>query len=146
MKRSLLLMVQLTRIEATHLRARCALALARARPARQKALCREVEADAHRILGERMPWSSPLALLLRAGIAATLGRPESAMSLLAEANGGLLAADMALYAATAEWQRGRILGGDEGRRLVEGAEAWMGEQGIVSCARMAAMLAPGFEG
>ncbi len=146
MKRSLLLMVQLTRLEATHLRARCALALARARPARRKALCKEVEVDAHRILGERMPWSSPLALLLRAGIAATLGRPESAASLLAEANRGLLAADMALYAAAAEWQRGRILGGDEGRRRVEAAEAWMGEQGIVQPARMAAMLAPGFEG
>jgi hypothetical protein len=52
---------------------------------------------------------------------------------------------MMLYAAAARWQRGRILGGEEGRALVVSAERWMTEQGIVNKARMAAMLAPGFE-
>ena len=145
MQSSLLLMVQLTRLEATHLRARSALALARARPAQQKALCREVEADAARILKERMPWASPLALLLRAGVASTQGDPGQAAALLGQAAAGLTAAHMALYAAAAAWHRGRILGGDEGRGLVEGAERWMTEQKIVDGARMAAMLAPGFE-
>jgi hypothetical protein len=142
---SLLLRVQLTRIEATHLRARAALALARARPSDRRARAAEVEAGARRILAERMPWATPLAALLRAGVAATRGDAGRADALLREAARGLEAADMALYAAAARWQRGRILGGEAGRALVTAAEAWMGEQGVVATSRMAAMLAPGFD-
>jgi hypothetical protein len=144
MQSSLLLMVQLTRLEATHLRARATLALSRARPSEQRALCREVEQDAARILKERVSWSSPAVALLRAGVAATQGDAGQAEALLREAVSGLEAAHMALYAAAARWQRGRLLGGDEGRALVEAAERWMADQGIVNRARMAAMLAPGF--
>ena len=141
---SLLLMVQLTRLEATHLRARSALALARVRRSEQRTLCREVEQDAGRLLKERMPWCNPLVALLRAGAAATQGDLARAESLLREATTGLEAGHMALYAAAARWQRGRLVGGDEGRAAVAAAEAWMSEQGIVDRARMAAMLAPGF--
>jgi hypothetical protein len=144
LQRSLLLMVQLTRLEATHLRARAALALARARPSAQRELCREVEQDAARILKERVPWSSPLVTLLRAGVAATQGDLGQAGALLGEATSGLEAGHMALYAAAARFQHGRILGGDEGRSLVAAAEWWMADQGILNRARMAAMLAPGF--
>ena len=142
---SLLLLVQLTRLEATHLRARAALALARASRGQRRARCREVEADARRILSARMPWSSPLVALLRAGVAATQGDASLADAHLDEAARGLDAADMALYAAAARWQRGRLLGGDAGRAIVTAAEAWMGHQGIVNLPRMAAMLAPGFD-
>jgi eukaryotic-like serine/threonine-protein kinase len=142
---SLLLMVQLTRLEATHLRARCSLALARARPSDRRALCRAVEQDAQRIQKERMPWSDPWAVLLRAGVAATQGDAPQAALLLGEAAAGLDAGHMALYAAAARWQRGRLVGGEEGRALVSEAERWMAEQSIANKARMAAMLAPGFE-
>jgi hypothetical protein len=142
---SLLLMVQLTRLEATHLRARTALALARARPERQRTLCREVEHYAAHIVKERMPWSTPLAALLRAGMAATQGDLTRAQALLREADGGLAAAHMELYANAARWQMGRLVGGDEGRAMVERAETWMSGEGIVDRARMAAMLAPGFD-
>ncbi len=142
---SLLLMVQLTRLEATHLRARSALALARARPSSQRALCREVEQDAGRLLKERTPWCTPLVALLRAGAAATQGDPIRAESLLRDAATGLEAGHMELYAAAARWQRGRLVGGDEGRAAVAAAERWMSDQGIVDRARMAAMLAPGFD-
>jgi hypothetical protein len=142
---SLLLMCQLTRLEATQLRARCALALARARPAERKSLLRAVEQDAQRILKERMPWSEPWALLLRAGVAATQGDAARAATLLRDAAAGFDAGHMALYAAAARWQRGRIVGGDEGRALVADAEQWMGEQSIANKAKMAAMHAPGFD-
>ena len=141
----MLLMVQLTRLEATHLRARTALALSRRRPSERKALCRAVEQDAGRMRKEHMAWSDPLASLLRAGVAATQGDAGLAELSLREAVKGLESADMALYAAAARWQRGRIIGGDEGKSLVAAAETWMRDQGIVSPARMAAMLAPGFE-
>jgi tetratricopeptide (TPR) repeat protein len=145
LSRSLLLMVQLTRLEATHLRARAALALARARPSERRGLCREVEQDAGRLVKEQRPWLDPLVVLLRAGVAATQGDTVKAEGLLQHAAIGLDGAHMALYAAAARWQRGRLLGGDAGQAIVVAAERWMGEQGIVNRARMAAMLAPGFD-
>ncbi|MFT3766669.1 MAG: AAA family ATPase [Minicystis sp.] len=142
---SLLLMVQLTRLEATHLRARAALALARAKPSERKALCRVAEQDADRVQREHMTWSDPLAALLQAGVAATQGDLGHAEVLLREAVAGLERADMPLYAAAAKWQRGRIVGGEGGRALAAAAEKWMAEQGIMNKPRMAAMLAPGFD-
>jgi serine/threonine protein kinase len=141
---SLLLMVQLTRIEALHLRARSALALARVQPRRRSSLCREAERDAARIARERMPWSNPLAGLLRAGTEATRGDDAAAEVLLRDAIRGLEACDMALYAAAARLQCGGLVGGDEGRALAATAERWMRAQGVVDPSRMAAMLAPGF--
>ncbi len=142
---ALLFLVQLIRVEATHLRARTALARARARPAERKALCRAAEQDADRLQKEHMPWSDPLGTLVRAGAAATLGDVGPSEALLRASVEGLERADMLLYAAAARWQRGRLLGGDEGQALVVAAERWMGEQGIANKARMAAMLAPGFD-
>jgi hypothetical protein len=144
LRSSLLLLVQLTRLEAIHLRARAALALGRARPGERRARAREAEADARRMAAERMAWSDPLAALLRAGAASLGGNLAAADDLLAGAIRGLDAADMALYAAAARWQRGRVLSGEEGRALLAGAEASMRREGIVAPARFAAMLAPGF--
>ena len=42
-------------------------------------------------------------------------------------------------------RRGELLGGEEGRALVEAANAWMTEQTIKSPTRMTEMLAPGFD-
>ncbi|APR84669.1 Serine/threonine-protein kinase PknA [Minicystis rosea] len=142
---SLLLMVQLTRLEATQLRARAALALARQKPSDRKALSRAAAQDADRIARERMTWSDPLSSLLLAGAAAIQGDVDHAEALLRESVAGLERADMPLYAAAAKWQRGRLLGGDSGRELITTAEKWMAEQGIANKARMVAMLAPGFE-
>jgi hypothetical protein len=142
---ALLLLVQLIRVEATFLRARAGLALARTRTEGRKDLCRTAGHDADRLQRERMPWADGMASLIRAGAAATLGNPGEAEAQLRTAVDGLERADMKLYAAAARWQRGRLLGGDEGQALVTRAERWMNEQGIVNKARMAAMLAPGFD-
>jgi hypothetical protein len=140
---SLLLMVQLTKLEAVHLRARAALMLAETRASDREALCRKVARDAAVIAKEAMPWSTPLASLLEAGIASVRGDPARALTLLAKAEGGLTAANMALYAAAARYRRGRILGGDEGRELAASAIKWMAGEGIMNPARMVAMHAPG---
>jgi len=51
---------------------------------------------------------------------------------------------MFLYAAATRRRLGGLVGGDEGGRLVEQADAWMTEQGIYNPTRMTALYAPGF--
>jgi hypothetical protein len=134
--KSRLLRVQIFRVEAVHLRGRCALAAA----AKDKDL-HSAERDARLIEREGVPWADPLAKLLRAGIASVRGRREEARDLLEKAEEGFVAADMALYAAAARRRRGEMLGG-EGKTRVEAADEWMSRQGIQDPARMAQMLAP----
>ena len=109
----------------------------------RRALLRGVEGHAQTILREKTRWGDALALLLRAGVAATRGERERALSLLERAETGLAAADMALHAAVARSRRGELLGGDTGRGLVAAADAWMAGQTIRNPERMRAMLAPG---
>jgi hypothetical protein len=134
----------------THLQARTALAAAAVEPpggwlfSRRARLLRSAARDARRIERRRMPWSDPLAKLIRAGLADLRGDRDDAVSLLAAAEREHLAADQELYAAAARRQRGRLLGGEEGQALVASADAWMADQDIRNPARIAAMLAPGF--
>ena len=53
---------------------------------------------------------------------------------------------MHLYAAIARRHQGTLIGGDEGRQLIEGADTLMKNEGIVDPARFARMLVPGFDG
>ncbi|HEX9101138.1 MAG TPA: hypothetical protein VF997_02985, partial [Polyangia bacterium] len=63
---------------------------------------------------------------------------------LDDAARGFDAADMALWAAVARWQLGRLVAGDEGAALVAAAEALLRAQSVRDPARVAATLAPGF--
>jgi hypothetical protein len=136
---------------AAHLRARVALAVAAVTPTggwllgRRARLLRTAARDAGRIERRRMPWAEPLARLTRAGISAVRRRNSEALAQLTDAEDGFTAADMSMFAAVARRQRGRLLGGEEGRALVESADAWMTGQGVSDPARITAMLAPGFE-
>jgi hypothetical protein len=91
-----------------------------------------------------MPWSNPLAMLLRAGIHAVRREREAAAGELQAAVSGLDQAELALNAAAARRRLGELQGGDEGRARVEEANAWMRGQGIKDPARMTALYAPGF--
>jgi hypothetical protein len=145
LKRSLILRSQYFRIEARHLKGRCALSAAGGgglSPPNRNRLLRSSARDARRIERERTPWGDPLAALLRAGIASFRGKRE-ALEALASAEAGFDAAKMALYGAAARRCRGLMLGGEEGCALVESADAWMRGEQIQNPERMAAMLAPG---
>jgi hypothetical protein len=141
--RSLLLRVQILRVEATHLRARCALAMAVGAkdpgPWRGKA-----EGYARDIERERTPWTDPLAGLLRAAVADGRGDTRAAASLLTASAEGFARAEMALYAAGARRRLGSLPGQADGPRLVAEADAWMQGQGIRRPDLMTRMLAPGF--
>ena len=99
-------------------------------------------AQAREIEREKTAWGAPLALLVRAGIAATRGE-VGALGLLDRAEAGLRAAEMSLHLAATRRRRGELIGGDQGRKLVDESNAWMTGQGIRNPDRMSRLLAPG---
>ncbi|HEX6834951.1 MAG TPA: hypothetical protein VF334_00185, partial [Polyangia bacterium] len=135
LKKSLLLMIQLTRIEAVHLYGRAALAAGD---------LGEAARAAKKLAREKMAWSAPLAALLAAGVARTGGDLAQARTSLDEAARGFDAADMALWEAVARRQLGLLVGGDEGAALVAAADAFLRAQSVRDPGRVAATLAPGF--
>jgi hypothetical protein len=143
LERSMVLRVQSVRIQSAFARARCALAAAAAGVERE-ALLRDASKTARRIEREKMMWGDPLAKLIMAGAAAMRGQAEVTDELLCAAVAGFEAADMSLLAMVARRQRGRLMGGDSGRKMVANADAWMGDRSIRSPERMADLYAPGF--
>jgi tetratricopeptide (TPR) repeat protein len=140
--RSMVLRVQLIRLEAFHLRARCALAAAAT--ARDAApLLVSAERDARRIARERRPWSDPLARLVLAAVQAARA-PTSAVDLLTQAVAGFEAAHMTAFATAARRRQGELIGGTAGADLVTQADAWMRSQGVRQPESFTRMLAPGF--
>jgi hypothetical protein len=140
---SVLLRIQLIRINARDLRARCALAAAAVR-ANSAPFVAVAERDVRRLEREGLPWSDALALLRRAGLCALRGKRADALALLRQAAAAFEAAKMALQAQVARRRLGQILQGAEGRSLVEGADEWMRGQGIRNAARFIEVFAPGF--
>jgi hypothetical protein len=143
--RSLLLHVQLTQLEARHLRARAALCAASAGGEVERWL-RSAESDARGIRAHGMPWSAPLADLVHAAAACLRGDRAGASLRLERAQSALDAVGMALYAVAVRYRRGELLGGDAGARLVAEAHEWLRARGAAQPARLVAMLAPGFPG
>jgi hypothetical protein len=109
-----------------------------------KALLQEAERDARGLDHLNTIASNPISCAIRAAIAAKRGQEEVSLRLLATATAGFEAAGMALHAAAMRRRRGKIVGGEEGRVLVQAAEAFMQRQKIVNPERMTAILAPGF--
>jgi hypothetical protein len=141
---SMLLRIQVLRLEALHSRARGALAASLALPGDRARLAKFARSLAGKMAGERVPWSDALAIAIRAAASHLEGRPDEAVSLLDEAIPALSATDMTLIAATARRRKGQLIGGDEGRALIATADAFMTAQRITRPERMTAMLMPGF--
>ncbi|MBI4509958.1 MAG: hypothetical protein HY698_10020 [Deltaproteobacteria bacterium] len=143
LKRSLLLRVQHVRVTMYEVRARAFLGAACANSPAKKHLIAQAEKDARSLHRENAPWATALATLVQAGIATSLGNQERAAEFFADAERGLEAVHMSLHAACARWQRGLLLGGDDGRALVDSATLWMLGEAIKNPERMTALLAPG---
>ena len=110
----------------------------------RKPLLRRAEKSARRLERQQTAWAVALARLIRAGAASVRGDVIRAEGLLADAAERFDSADMGLFAASARRQLGHARGGDEGRVLIEQADAQMRAQSIRDPARMAACLVPGF--
>ena len=142
-RRSLWLRVQFFRIETAFMRARCALALAAA--GHDAPRMRGVAAqNITRLERENMPWSSAIALLMRAALAHLDGDSRAAADRLTNAVEAFSQADMQLYAAVARRRLAGLLGADRGRSLQREADDWMASQEIRNPAAMTRLLAPGF--
>ncbi len=63
---------------------------------------------------------------------------------MAAAADGFERVDMHFHAAIARRRLGQLKQGDDGRELVQRADAWLAGQDIVSPARIARLIAPGF--
>jgi tetratricopeptide (TPR) repeat protein len=140
---SLLLRIQQVQADVLQHTGRCAVAIA-AISKDPGPLLRRALKSARRLDRQQTPWTIALAQLIRAGAASIQGDAGRAARLLADAVSRFDSAEMGMFAASARRQLGRLHGGDEGRDLIERADAWMCAQSIRNPARMAACLAPGF--
>ena len=140
---SMILRVQIIRIEALHLKARCALAAAASGGAEAPQLIGIAERLARQISKEGMKWADPLAALVKAGVASLRKDNQLASSLLSTACAGFEDAHMKLYAAVARRRLGEITGE---ARLTDDADRWMQEQKIKDPVKITRMLAPGIRG
>ncbi len=143
LKRSLLLAVQHMRVQTTFLRGRCAIASLEAEPAVRGQRLKETRRLALQLEKEKMGWSAPFAAILKAGAANAEGDRAGAIAALRSAIDLAVAADMAGYASASRYQLGSLLGGDDGRALMVGAEEAMRAQGVRAPGRFAATLVPG---
>jgi len=95
---------------------------------------------------ERMEWTDALVSLLRAGLVYTSGAEghrEEALAHLADAERRFEALGTRLLVAVTRRRRGELVGGAEGRALVDAAEAWMTAEGIRNPDKVCALYAPG---
>jgi hypothetical protein len=142
--RSLLLEVQMIRVNMLDLKGRAALAAACQAPSTTKRdrLLRIANRAAEAMTRQGVGWAGAMALMVRAGIERARGRNDDATSLFTQAHEALVAVDMHLLAAVAHRQRGQLIGGTAGIAAVDEADQWMRDQEIRDPAALAQMFAP----
>jgi serine/threonine protein kinase len=141
--RSMLLRIQMIRIQMLELRARSALAAAESRKDAQS-LLHSAAKDARRLEREGERWARAHAHYVHAGIAAYHEDAPKAIHHLGLAASIFDAADMLLHGCVMRYRMGEIEGGNEGRRWMAEAEVWIKSQSIESPAKWSRMYAPGF--
>jgi eukaryotic-like serine/threonine-protein kinase len=143
LEQSMLLRIQILRIEALHLRTRAAIASAvdEKEPGRLDL----AEKLARKIANERMSWATPFASLLMAALEYQRQDTDNAETLLISTVGRFEQEQMRLFAESARRRLGELIGGQRGRQMIKQADEWMTEQKIQNPELMVRMLAPGFD-
>lgn len=139
------LLVRLVSIRTLHcwLEARLDLATAATSP-NTGPLLRHAEKMAKKLEREGLASTLAWASLIRATVAHLRGDEAAAVARLHRAISGLESARLMGYAAAARRAQGLVMGGDTGAALVDGADAWFRDRGVVDPARFARIYAPGF--
>ncbi len=141
--KSLLLNAQIIRGVTYFVRGRAATVSADPSEPQRRARLGEADRMASRLERERMPWTSAFASLVTAAAANARGQSAAAIAALRAAVARTRNADMTMHGAAATRHLGLLLGGDEGRELVQTADDSMRAEGIVVPSRWATMLIPG---
>ncbi len=136
-------------MRATTLDFRCRTALAAANrhnktsPQRMKAL--KIARECSRILDRQTnPWGRASAKVAQAALQQFEGNAAAAAETFVAAAKLFEDIDMMGYAWSARRRAGQMIGGDEGRNLVEAADRWFESQSILRPERFAAMHVGGF--
>jgi serine/threonine protein kinase/tetratricopeptide (TPR) repeat protein len=144
LEESMLLRIQILRIEAMHLKARAALASAGHSHEKARRL-RIAEKLAQSIARERVAWANPFVYLVRASVAHQRGDRLKAVGLLSQAMESFDLVDIDLYEAVARRRLGELLDDERGGRHIEEADAWMRKRQIQNPLALTRMMAPGFD-
>ena len=142
-RRSMLHVAQYVRAMTTFAQARCAIATAYCAPDLKRSRLREARQRGRRLEREGLPWISVLAAQVFAAVANAEGDVVAACEHLRVAAERAHAADMTLYTCAARHRLGTLLGGDEGRDVIERSEEGMRAKGVRAPERYAGMLLPG---
>ncbi|HEU4611465.1 MAG TPA: AAA family ATPase, partial [Kofleriaceae bacterium] len=98
-----------------------------------------------RMLRGKIPLVGHCAAICDALIVETSGDRDTALARYRAALPGLESADTHLFVQATRYRIGRILGGDEGAALCDGARTWLTREGVREPERMLAMMLPAAE-
>ena len=145
LKKSHMLSVQLIRAFTHFVRGRSAIASLEApRGGRSGAHVSRRRVDRSELLGrEAMPWTAPLAAILKACLANVEGDVSGAELALRQAIERSAAAEMSLHADAARFRLGMLLGGEAGTAMAQQARDAMKAQGVRVPERYVQMIVPG---
>jgi eukaryotic-like serine/threonine-protein kinase len=143
LSKSLLTKMQVARFESRELQTRTAIAAARASEGSERErYLRIAEGFARKMGREKMPWMQAVTTLSRAGILSVRGDQDAAVGELRAALAASEAADLGLHIAASKVRLGELLGGDEGRALVEAGLESLRAEDVRKPERLVALFAP----
>ena len=137
--------MSLGRMASTETLARAALAAAVAAtsPSEKTKLLDRANRFATRLDRERLPGALGAARFIRGCVLALDGRRDQAIGELEAAEVLLASRSMNMHVMAARRRRGQLIGGDEGRSLIEECETRLAAQGVAQPAKFAAFVMPG---
>ncbi len=144
LERSLLRRLQIVRMESSWMWGRLAVVDAERGVDADAALAR-VDSLARWMAGRDVSFGRVWSRLLQAGSAHLRGDDAAAVASLRAAARLADEVPMKLYAAAARRVLGHLIGGTEGERLIDEADAAFALEGVVNPTRYAALICPGFE-
>ncbi|HEY4105588.1 MAG TPA: hypothetical protein VGM44_16935, partial [Polyangiaceae bacterium] len=105
-------------------------------------LLRDAESCARAIAAERVTWSGCFAAILLSGVAHRRGDASQTLRYLSEAETKARTTGMLLHCAVVRYRRGELIGGDQGRGLIDEALSFIEAEQIRNPASMLGMLSP----
>lgn len=138
--RSMMRHVDMVRLDTSALRAKAATAAALDGDTEAETAARKANRE---LRDSKLPWARAIGQLTTAALLGSAGELDAQRAALEAAIVGFRGAQMRLYLATAQRKLGRLLGGDEGGRLLQRGNQGYTERGIVCPDAFERMIAPG---